>query len=109
MHDLCGFRQKRFVCQVWHHLLILSFSGSKTLRVNRTQVSHAIYGMYVLLSLGTCTCTLGTIAKSLTLIIAAALLTHQAFNGGFFSTLCLRLRVCMFSCHAMCILVVATL
>ena len=40
MHDLCGFRWKRFICQLWCHLLILSFltfqaSSSMTLRINR--------------------------------------------------------------------------
>ena len=28
MHDLCGFRRKRFICQFWCHLLILRFLTS---------------------------------------------------------------------------------
>ena len=66
-------------------------------------VSHAIYGI---LTLGTC--ALDTVAK--TLVIATTFLaqltgelsTDEAVDSGFISTL----RVCMFSCHAMCILMV---
>ena len=42
MHDLCGFRTKRFVRQFWRHLLVLSFLTSlgqrsaMTFRINRT-------------------------------------------------------------------------
>ena len=40
-HDLCGFPVKRFVCQFWRHLLILSFLTSRSpgqlwvVRINR--------------------------------------------------------------------------
>ena len=68
-----------------------------------------LYGMYLSV-LGTY--TLGTVAKTLVTTITTTttflaqltgeLSRDEAGDSGFFSTL----RVCMFSCHAMCILVV---
>ena len=73
-------------------------------------MSRAIYGMYVTLG----TCALGTVAKSLTLVIVATFLTHalsslmsfqriQLTVASFQLYISLRLRVRVLSCHAMCI------
>ena len=85
---------------------------------------YGVYSIYMYIQLTLCACTLGTVAKIMrgiynlcknnfklsTLVTTAAFLaqltselsTDEADNSGFFSIL----RVCMFSCHAMCILVV---
>ena len=47
-HDLCGFRQKRFVRQFWRHLLILSFLTFPGYRwyastYKQNIVCHALY------------------------------------------------------------------
>ena len=64
--------------------------------------------MYVLLILSAC--ALGMVANMLVTAttflaqLTGELSTDEAGDSGFFSTL--SLRVCMFSCHVMCIVVV---
>ena len=60
-HDLCGFRRKRFVCQFWRHLLILS-SPEHDFTYKWNVVCRAIYSKYVLLTLGAC--ALGTVVNA---------------------------------------------
>ena len=110
IHNLCGFRQKHFICQFWCHLLILSFLTFPQLQrqhdftYKQNAVCRVLYTVCIttnpqrmrfrhsckkIINAGHHRC-LPHSAELLT-----GKLSTDAADGDFFLTL----RVCMLGCH----------